>query len=127
MLRTRFWLPLAIAGTVALPACTTWARQSAPPAQVVANNPDALVRVTRTDHSVVTVRGAKVVGDTLLGTTNDDAHLAVAIPIADVEAVDTRAVSGARTAGLGAGVLVAAIAVVGVAAALAIASLGGEL
>lgn len=127
MSRTHRWLPVVIVATLALPACTTWARQSAPPAQVVASHPDALVRVTRTDHSVVTVRDAKVVGDTLVGTTNDDAHLPVAIPVADVEAVDTRAVSGARTAGLGADVLVAAIAVVGVAAALAIASLGGEL
>lgn len=127
MSHARRWLLPVLAATLALPACTTWARQSAPPAQVIASHPDALIRVTRTDHSVVTVRGATVVGDTLVGTTNDDARLRVAIPVADIETVDTRTVSGARTAGLGAGVLVAAIAVVGVAAALAIASLGGEL
>lgn len=120
MRRTHLWLPLMIAATIALPACTTWARQSAPPAQVVASHPDALIRVTRTDHSVVTVRGATVVGDTLVGTTNDDARLRVAIPVADVEAVDTRAVSGARTAGLGAGVFLGVLAVAGIAATIAL-------
>lgn len=123
MPRTQPWLPLVIAATLALPACTTWARQSAPPADVVAKHPDALVRVTRTDHSVVTVRGAKVVGDTLVGTTDDDAHLRVAIPVADVEAVDTRAVSGARTAGLGAGVFLGVLALAGIAATIALLSL----
>jgi len=123
MLPSRSRLPLAVAAALVLPGCTTWARQSAPPAQVVASHPDALVRVTRTDHSVVTVRGATVVGDTLIGTTNDDARLRVAIPVADVEAVDTRAVSGARTAGLGAGVFLGVLAVAGIAATIALLSL----
>jgi len=116
----RRWLLPALAATIALPACTSWAGQSAPPAQVVASHPDALIRVTRADHSVVTVRGATVVGDTLIGTTNDDARLRVAIPVADVEAVDTRAVSGARTAGLGAGLFLGVLAVAGIAATIAL-------
>jgi len=123
MLPSRSRLPLAVAAALVLPGCTTWARQSAPPAQVVASHPDALIRVTRTDHSVITVRGATVLGDTLIGTTDDDARLRVAIPVADVEAVDTRAVSGARTAGLGAGVFLGVLAVAGIAATIALLSL----
>lgn len=127
MSRSRIWLSLTLASTTLLAACTTWAHQSGPPAQVVASHPGALVRVTRTDHSVITVRGAQIANDSLIGTTNDSARLAVAIPVDEIESVDTRAVSGARTAGLGVGAFVAVLAAVGIAAALALASLGGEL
>lgn len=127
MPRPRAWWSLALVATVVLPACTTWARQSEPPAQVVASHPGALVRVTRTDHSVITVRGAKVAGDSLVGTTSDAARLPVAIPMGDIASVDTRAVSGARTAGLGVGVFVGVLAVAGIAASLALLSLGREL
>lgn len=110
-----------------LAACTTWAHQSAPAAQVVADHPGALVRVTRTDHSVITLRDARVAGDSLVGTTDDKARLHVAMPVADVASVDTREVSAARTAGLGVGAVGALLAVAGIAAALALLSLGGNL
>lgn len=123
MFRTRPWHLLVIAGTLALPACTTWAHQSAPPADVVASHPDALIRVTRTDHSVITLRRAKLVGDTLVGTTDDNARLRVAVPLTDVESVDTRSISGTRTAGLGVGVFLGVLAVAGIAATIALLSL----
>ena len=127
MHRRRTLCSFVLATLVIASACTTWSRQSEPPAQVVAAHPGALVRVTRTDHSVVTVRDAHVVGDTLVGTTNDDARVPVALAVSYIESIDTRAVSGARTAGLGVGALAAIIAVAGIAAALALASLGREL
>lgn len=111
----------------AVTACTTWSHQSAPPAQVVADHPGALVRVTRTDHSVLTLRDVAVTNDSLTGTTNDPARLRVAMPVADVASVDTREVSAARTAGLGLGAVGLLLAVAGIAAALALASLGGNL
>lgn len=123
----RGWSRLALTATIALAACTTWARQSAPPADVVASHPAALVRVTRTDHSVITIRGAQIVSDSVVGTTNDDARLRVAIPVADIETVETRAVSGARTAGLGAGIFLGVLAVAGIAATIALLSLGSEM
>lgn len=119
-------IPL-VAVLAVVTACTTWSRQSAPPAQVVSQHPGALVRVTRTDHSVITLRGAAVVNDSLVGTTDDKARLRVAIPIADVASVDTREVSAGRTAGLGLGAVGVVLAVAGIAAALALASLGGQL
>jgi len=127
MHRSRRLWSFTLVTLVVASACTTWSRQSAPPAQVVAGHPHALVRVTRADHSVVTVRDARVANDTLVGTTNDDAHIPVAIAVGDIESIDTRAVSGARTAGLGVGALVGIIAVTGIAAALAIASLGRQM
>src|SRR5690242_14886428 len=127
MHRSRWSCAVALVLVVSLSACTTWSRQSNPPAQVVTSHPGALVRVTRTDHSVVTVRGARVVNDSLVGTTNDAARLPVSIAVSDVESIDTREVSGARTAGLGAGALLGIIAIAGIAAALAVASLGREL
>lgn len=111
----------------ALTGCTTWAHQSAPPAQVVADHPGALVRVTRTDHSVITLRDVAVTSDSLTGTTNDTARLRVTMPVADVASVETREVSAARTAGLGVGAVGVVLAVAGIAAALALLSLGGEL
>lgn len=127
MHRSRWLRSLALVTLAFSAACTTWSRQSEPPAQVVASHLGALVRVTRTDHSVVTVRDAHVVGDTLFGATNDDARLAVAMAIGDIESIDTRAVSGARTAGLGVGAVAAILAVAGIAAALALLSLGREM
>lgn len=118
------WVPLlAACAALTFAGCTTWARQSEPPAEAVASHPGARIRVTRTDHSVITVRDARVVGDTLVGVTDDDARLPVALPVADVAAVDTRAVSGARTAGLGASVFLGVLAVAGIAATIALLSL----
>jgi hypothetical protein len=119
-----FPLVIALAGVT---ACTTWSRQSAPPAQVVSQHPGALVRVTRTDHSVITLRNASVVNDSLVGTTDDKARLRVAMPVADVVSVDTREVSAARTAGLGIGAVGVVLAVAGIAATIALLSLGGNL
>lgn len=119
-------LPLVIVLT-AVTACTTWSRQSAPPAEVVSKHPGALVRVTRTDHSVITLRDASVANDSLVGTTDDKARLRVAMPVADVASVDTREVSAGRTAGLGVGVVGVVLAVAGIAAAIAMISLGSNL
>lgn len=118
------WSPLlAACAALTLGGCTTWARQSGPPARAVASHAGARIRVTRTDHSVITVRDARVLGDTIVGRTDDDARLRVAIPVADVASVDARAVSGARTAGLGAGVFLGVLAVAGIAATIALLSL----
>ena len=119
-------LPLVIV-LAAASACTTWSHQHAPPAQVVSQHPGALVRVTRTDHSVITLRGAAIVNDSLVGTTDDSARLRVAMPVADVASVDTREVSAGRTAGLGVGVVGVVLAVAGIAAAIAMISLGSNL
>lgn len=119
-------LPLVIV-LAAVTACTTWSRQNAPPAQVVSQHPGALVRVVRTDHSVITLRGATVVNDSLVGITDDKARLRVAMPIADVASVDTREVSAGRTAGLGLGAVGVVLAVAGIAATIALLSLGGNL
>lgn len=118
------WVPvLAACAALTLGGCTTWSRQSEPPAQAVASHPGARIRVTRTDHSVVTVRDARVVGDTLVGATDDDARLRVAVPVADIASVDARAVSGVRTAGLGAGIFLGVLAVAGIAATIALLSI----
>ncbi len=98
-------------------ACHAWARQDVTPEAAVADA-NGHVRVTRTDHSVIELRDAAVVHDSLIGTPVDDRNMRSAIALKDIQSVSTREVSAGRTAGLAAGTVLGIIAVVGILTAI---------
>jgi hypothetical protein len=117
----RFPTPL-LAVALALAACTTWRPQTAPAPEVIAAHGNASVRIVRRDQSTIELRHPQVVGDSIVGEAGDPPRR-VAVATADVERVDVRKVSAARTGGLSVGVLLV-VAIVAVGAATA-ALLGG--
>jgi hypothetical protein len=85
----------------------------------VAANGGHELRVTGRDHAVYHIRGATVVGDSIVGTTGSPGTR-VAVAMADVQRIDARKVSGVRTGALtvGAIVLVSVVAIAAATAAL---------
>ncbi|MGI8508342.1 MAG: hypothetical protein ACR2MQ_03360 [Gemmatimonadaceae bacterium] len=69
------------------------------------------IQVTRTDHSVVPLKDADIVRDSLIGTANDGSNTRIAIPLRDITAVATREVDAGRSLALGGGVGLGAIGV----------------
>ena len=98
---------------VASSACHSWARQDVTPQAAVADA-KGHVRVTRTDHSVIELRDAVIVRDSLIGTPVDDRNARSAIALSDIQSVSTREVSAGKTAGLAAGTVLGIIAVLGI-------------
>ncbi|HET7459303.1 MAG TPA: hypothetical protein VFJ74_16755 [Gemmatimonadaceae bacterium] len=107
-------------------ACTTWSRRD-----VSSGSPSSLqgsktVRVTRTDHSQITIDDARIVGDSLVGDVGDPEketpqHAAVALR--DIARVDVHHVSAVRTTAL---VAVSLVLVFGALLAAAAATLAGD-
>jgi CubicO group peptidase (beta-lactamase class C family) len=95
--------PLALLFATA--ACTSWRPQTAPAPQVVTANANGTVRVTRHDQSVLVLRHPQVVGDSIVGDAGNPPRRA-AIAMADVDRIDARKVSAAKTGGLSLGVIV---------------------
>jgi len=108
-------LPIVLA-TLTFAACSSWHPRSAPTTadNTVFTHP---VRVTRTDHSVLVLDGAQVVGDSLVGSA---AAARVAVALRDIERVDERKPSPLRTTGLVLGIVVGTLALLAVVAAAAI-------
>ncbi len=100
-------------------ACHAWAPQEVTPEAAVADA-KGHVRVTRTDHSVIELRDAVVVHDSLIGTPIDDKNMRSAIALKDIQSVSTREVSAGRTAGLAAGTVLGIIALLGILTAIAL-------
>ena len=107
-------------------ACRTWASQDTSPQAAVASAKSGPIKVARTDHSFIELRGATVSSDSLIGYTTDRSNARVAIPLADIESVSTREVSAGRTAGLAAGTVVGLLALTGLLAAIALAQVWGS-
>lgn len=107
---------------LSLSACTSWRPQTAPAPEVVAAHGEGAVRIVRHDQSVLVLRHPQVVGDSIVGEAGDPPRR-VSVATADVQRVEVRKVSAARTGGLSVGVLIL-VTVVAVAAATA-AVLGG--
>jgi hypothetical protein len=97
---------------VTLGACTSWQHQSAPAPQVVAAQNGQAVRVVRRDGSVYELHNAIMANDSIVGWGEGNPRARVSVPLAEVERIDARRVSVARTAGLAAGLTVVALAVI---------------
>jgi hypothetical protein len=93
------------AALLATAACTSWRPQTAPAPQVVSGNANGTVRVIRRDQSVLVLHHPQVVGDSIVGDAGDPSRRA-AVALADVERIDARKVSAARTGGLSLGIIV---------------------
>jgi hypothetical protein len=109
-------IPLLLAG------CGTWRAQNGPPSEVVPANTASRLRIVRHDRSTLELREARVVGDSIVGQAGDP-PVRVAVALADVERIDARRTSAARTGGLTLGVF--AVVVLVTAAAATAALLGG--
>jgi hypothetical protein len=100
-----------------LPACTTWRVRSNPTQAVIMGQSDKTIRLTLRDGSRVELDHPWIVGDSVVTTrprarrfgTNGGERSAVALD--DIRFVETREVSGGRTAVLLVGVGLAALAV----------------
>lgn len=105
-------LPLALA------ACHTWRPQAEPAPALARMGGRGTVRVVRYDRGTVVLSGARVEGDSILGTAGRGNRVSVAV--AGVERLDAREASVAKTRGLVLGVIgVAALAAAMVALASA--------
>lgn len=81
---------------VLLAGCTSWHPRTSPsPGSHTAY--DHPVRVVRKDHSDVVLREAYVIGDSLVGRAGETR---AAVALSDIERVDERELSFARTSGL---------------------------
>jgi hypothetical protein len=100
---------MALAAAFPLGACQSWRSRSQPLPEVVAGQPSQ-VRVTRHDGGRFTLRQPRLSGDTLFGQlASSSAKGTIAIPRADISALEVRRFDGLKTAGLIAGVGATAI------------------
>lgn len=112
---------------ITMGACHSWARQDTSPQTAVAAAGSGPIRVSRTDHSVIELKGASIVNDSLIGyATADKSNDRVAIPLTEVASVSKREVDAGRTAGLAAGTVIGLIALTGLLAAIALAQVWGS-
>lgn len=123
MVKTRmplsaFWFAVSLAGGTI--GCRTWVAQPPTPDRILAAGQHGPVTVTKIDNSVVMVNNPDVAHDTLFGTTADNAADHVAIPLAQIRTVGTNEVSTARSAELGAGVIVGLLAIAGLIVGIAL-------
>lgn len=103
--------------------CRTFQRADTPQA-ALARAGTGPIEVTRTDRSVVRITNASIVGDSLVGVTDDSSPIRIAMATKDVQSVAVRRVSAGRTAALGGGIIVGAVAAFGILIAIAVANLG---
>jgi len=96
--------------------CSSWHARVAPTAadSLTFEHP---LRVTRTDRSVLVIDHARVSGDSLIGQRGG---VRLAVALRDVQRVDERRVSGARTTALVVGSVVGAFVLLAIVAAAAI-------
>jgi hypothetical protein len=108
--RTRF---IALVLLLAyLPACHSWRTETVTPQAVIeAKHPDQ-IRVARADGTKQVLHQPAVVGDTLRGTAREPA-----IPLSDVQAVETRHGDTGKTLLLGLGIAVGVVAAAAIACA----------
>ena len=100
-MRFRF-LPIALLAFAA-GGCTTWHRQVSPAPEVVARQHGrGSVRVLRRDGSVLVLQTPEVVGDSIVGVGGTPPRR-TGVALADVERIDRRGFSPAKTGGLVAG------------------------
>jgi hypothetical protein len=92
-------------------ACGTWRARQGPVPRVIAEPGPGRVRLYRGDGSMLEMRYAHIVGDSIVGEGGRPSRR-VAISTAEVSRVDTRGVDALRTAALTAGVILAAAAAV---------------
>lgn len=107
--------------SLAAGACTSWHHQSSPAPEVVARQHGrGSVRVLRQDGSVMVLQTPSVVGDSIIGVAGDPPRR-TGVALADVQRIDRRGFSPARTGGLVVGyfVVVSLVAIGAVLAALA--------
>jgi hypothetical protein len=120
---TRALTAVALASiTVASAGCRSWQ-----PSPIERVSPATLanakaVRVTRLDGSTLEIAGPQLAGDSLVGSVGSPPQRA-AVALRDVQRLEERRVDAGRTGGLTAAILLGALAVVGIIAAVALASL----
>lgn len=97
-----------------LAACTSWRVQNAPPQQFTVQDATKLIRIVRRNGAVLTLQGTRVGGDSLYGTSKryGVADSLVAIPLSDIQTIEVRQMSTAKTVGLVAGIIVGVAGVV---------------
>jgi hypothetical protein len=93
---------------VQLSACTSWRVQNISPQQLVSRDSTQRVRIVRLNGAQVTIKGARLRGDTLYGSPTPIAKrmpdTLVAIPLSDVRAIEVRQGDTGKTVGLVLGV-----------------------
>jgi hypothetical protein len=108
--RRRGAIALAAASLLAA-GCQSWHPRSGPvPETIAAQHSGGAVRITRRDNGVFEMRNPVIAGDSIVGLVGDPPRRH-AIATADVARVESRRVSGVRTAGLAVGTAVAVLAV----------------
>jgi len=101
------WLRALILLVAYLPACQAWHTEAVTPRAVIeANHPDQ-VRVVRADGTKLVLHRPMVVADTLRGRAEEPA-----IPLSDVEAVETRHGDPGKSLLLGVGIVGGVLAAV---------------
>lgn len=90
--------------------CTRWGGHPLPEPSSGRGLPDPL-RVTRADHSVLVLRDAVIVGDSVVGFAGPE-HARAAVALADVRSVQARKLDFLGTVGAAAGVYLVATAAV---------------
>lgn len=76
--------------------CTVWTPQAGRP-ELVAVGEQGPIRVVRSDRSVVVLVAPALIGDSLVGATQGEPPRRVAIPLADIERIERREPSLAKT------------------------------
>ena len=98
--RSRTWtLSLVLAS-----GCTTWVTHPVGPDSARLWGQGS-VRVTRVDRTVLTLSAVEIGRDSLVGMTTGDSPNRVALPIAEVQSIQTRETSAQRTIGLVAAII----------------------
>ncbi len=116
---------VATATIALLFGCYTY-HKAEPSEQTVTRAHSGPIEVTRTDHSLLRMRGASIVGDSLVGTTEDVSPVRIAVATKDIQSVVVRQLNVGRTVALGGGLTLAAFAalIVVAVAALIVAAAG---
>ena len=113
VLRSRRSAISALLGALYLTACHSWQVGTPTPAQFVAREHPAQVRVTRTDGSTVMLNAPAVRGDSLVGLAGaakaGDSVRAAGLPLSDVSSVAVRKSDTGMTVLLTAGIVVGVV------------------
>lgn len=95
-----------------LPACHSWRAETVTPQALIETKHPGEVRAVRADGTKQVLHQPAVVGDTLRGTAQEPA-----IPLSDVQAVETRHGDTGKTLLLGLGIAVGVVAAAAIACA----------
>ncbi len=82
---------------VTIVGCTTWRPATAPVPELLADDSSATLRITRKDNTSVVLTAPVILHDSIVGSTQSDPALRVAIATADVMFVDQRKFSIDKT------------------------------